>query len=455
MHPLAAVSPIDGRYHKICAPLSDYFSESAYFQYRLKVEVEYLLALERALGTPVPENVAQSLRSLYENFTCEECQKIKEIERTTQHDVKALEYFLRTAILNMDGVGDESGRRMASRVHFGLTSQDVNNTALSLMLRAGLQNVWRPALCNLVSTLEELSRRWVDRPMMARTHGQPATPVTVGKELKVFYDRLTSQLAVLDASPHCAKFGGATGNFNAHCVAFPHIRWDKFADEFLAKAFGLVRLKTTTQIDPYDRFSEKFDALKRINVVLTDLCRDLWHYISLDYFKLKIEPGEVGSSTMPHKVNPIDFETSEGNLGVSNALLTHLSEKLPISRLQRDLTDSTVVRNLGIPLAHSLIALKYMVSGLKKLEINVEKIESDLSEHAELLTEAVQTVMRAYGDDQAYEKLKAFSRTGGKLSLDKLRQFVETLSLPDEAKRRLLDLTPRDYVGLAPEAWKQ
>ena len=454
MNALAALSPIDGRYQIICAPLSDYFSERAYFQYRLKVEVEYLLALEAATGTPADESVARRLRSLYENFSDDDCRKIKETEETTKHDVKALEYHLRTALLAADGGDEESRRRMAAHVHFGLTSQDANNTALTLMFRDGLQNVWRPALVQLLATLEELSRRWVDRPMMARTHGQPATPVTVGKELKVFWDRLLSQLAVLDASPHCAKFGGATGNFNAHVIAFPEIRWDKFADEFLRQTFGLVRLQTTTQIDPYDRFSEKFDAIKRIHVVLIDLCRDLWQYIAFDYFKLKIQAGEVGSSTMPHKVNPIDFETSEGNLGVANALLTHMSEKLPISRLQRDLTDSTVMRNVGVPLAHSLVALKYIVSGLKKLEIHAEKIENDLSEHAELLTEAVQTVMRAHGDDQAYEKLKAFSRTGGKLTLDELRAFVENLSLPAEVKRRLLSLTPREYVGLAPEAWK-
>ncbi|MCS7085882.1 MAG: adenylosuccinate lyase [Bacteroidia bacterium] len=455
MNPLTAVSPVDGRYREWCAPLTDYFSEWAYFRYRLKVEIEYLLALEAATASPVEEGFAHYLRSLHERFTPSECEKIKRIEQTTRHDVKALEYYLREAIAAFPDLNEDEKRRRSARVHFGLTSQDVNSTALSLMLRDGLEKAWRPALTEVQSMIEEMSRRWVKRPMMARTHGQPASPVTVGKEFKVFFDRLERQAAVLDALPHCAKFGGATGNFNAHCVAFPHIRWDKFADDFLMNVFGLHRLKTTTQIDPYDGFAEKFDAVKRINVVLIDLCRDLWQYISMDYFKLKIESHEVGSSTMPHKVNPIDFETAEGNLGLSNAILTHLSEKLPVSRLQRDLTDSTVVRNVGVPLAHALVALRYIASGLRKLELDDRVVEADLSAHAELLTEAVQTLMRAFGDDRAYEKLKNLSRGEKRMSLDDLRRFVETLPLPDEARSRLLALEPRDYVGLAPYVWDE
>jgi adenylosuccinate lyase len=452
---VSALSPLDGRYHQFCAPLTEYFSEWGYFRYRLKVEVEYLLALEKATGSPADEQETRYWRSLCENFGVEECMEVKEIEQTTRHDVKALEYYLRRKILSFPYPDEKLKKRRAARVHFGLTSQDANNVALSLMLRDAINDVWRPAFLEALSKLEELSRRWINRPMLARTHGQPASPVTLGKELKVFFDRLQMCLSVLDSSPHRAKFGGATGNFNAHCVVYPDIRWDKFADDFLKETFGLQRYQTTTQIDPYDSFAEKFDALKRINVVLMDFCRDVWHYISLEYFKLKIRPDEVGSSAMPHKVNPIDFENAEGNLGLANAFFTHLSEKLPVSRLQRDLSDSTVTRNIGVPLGHTLIALKCIAAGLDKLELNDEALDADLTKHPEVLAEAVQTMMRAFGDEEAYEKLKALSRTGKGLDIEELRRFVRTSNLPHEAQARLLALEAKDYIGLAGKVWDE
>ncbi len=445
LSPLTAVSPVDGRYRRSTAVLGDYFSESALMKYRVRVEIEYFIAL---CDIPLPQlepldgAAAEALRAVYNDFSIRDARRIKEIEKVTNHDVKAVEYFVKEAF---DRLGLQDRKEF---VHFGLTSQDINNTAQPLALKECWHQVLRPALDKVVDALAERAAAWRDTPMLARTHGQPASPTRLGKEIYVFVERLRNQLALIATIPFSAKFGGATGNFNAHAVAYPQIDWPAFANRFVDETLGLSRLQVTTQIEHYDNLAAFCDNLRRINTILIDLDRDVWSYISLDYFKQKIREGEVGSSAMPHKVNPIDFENSEGNLGVANAVFEHLAAKLPISRLQRDLTDSTVSRNLGVPVAHTLIGIKSLLRGLDKLILNTDAIRADLTRNWAVVAEAIQTVLRREGYEQPYEALKRLTRTNRPIGREEIAEFIDSLDVPTRVKEELLRITPENYTGI-------
>ena len=441
---LHSISPVDGRYFGQCEELAAYFSEAALMRYRVHVEVEYLLALA---GIPLSEMAEahpekmKNLRSLSENFQERQALEIKEIERTTNHDVKAIEYFLKQH-LDKEGLG-----KWKEFVHFGLTSQDINNTAFPLMIKMAMQEVYRPLLRQITARLEALAGEWDGIPMLSRTHGQPASPTRLGKEVRVFVERLENQLRLVEALPFVAKFGGATGNFNAHHAAYPEIDWIAFANAFVS-GLGLQRLQHTTQIEHYDNLAALFDGLKRINNILIDLNRDMWSYISMNYFRQKITAGEVGSSAMPHKVNPIDFENSEGNLGMANAIFEHLSAKLPISRLQRDLTDSTVLRNVGVPFAHSLIAFKSLLRGLNKLIVNNAVIRNDLEQNWAVVSEGIQTILRRYHYPEPYEKLKELTRVNTHVDAGAIKNLIDSLDVSAEVKEKLRALTPFNYTGI-------
>jgi adenylosuccinate lyase len=443
--PLEAISPVDGRYRRQTAALADHFSERALIRYRLQVEVEYFIAL---CQLPLPQlkgvDAAQfdGLRRIYRGATIADARRIKDIEKVTNHDVKAVEYHLKEKFADL-GLAAYS-----EFIHFGLTSQDINNTAVPLSLKEAWRDVMQPAVDGVIARLGAKAREWKSVAMLARTHGQPASPTRLGKEIQVFVERLGVQLEQLRQVPFSAKFGGASGNFNAHYAAYPAIDWNAFADGLVNQVLGLSRSRTTTQIEHYDNLAAFCDALRRINTILIDLDRDLWAYISMDYFKQKISAGEVGSSAMPHKVNPIDFENSEGNLGVANALLGHLAAKLPISRLQRDLTDSTVIRNLGVPLAHSLIALKSLAKGLDKLILNAEAIRADLDANWAVVAEAIQTILRREGYPRPYEALKDLTRTHARMSRESIAQFIESLDVSRAVKDELRKITPENYTGI-------
>ncbi len=442
---LNAVSPVDGRYHKVTEPLSAFFSEGAIIRYRLLVEVEYFIAL---CAIPLPQlkgfdkKKFPKLRDIYENYTEADALRVKEIEKQTNHDVKAIEYFLKEQFERL-GIGN-----FREFIHFGLTSQDINNTAFPLAMRDAYREIVEPLLEDIYGKLLTRSKDWQLVPMLAHTHGQPASPTTVGKELYVFVERLGMQLALLETIPVSAKFGGATGNFNAHHVAYPGIDWVVFADRFVNDTLGLERCQTTTQIEHYDNMAAFFDNLKRINSILIDLDRDLWMYISMEYFRQKVKESETGSSAMPHKVNPIDFENSEGNLGIANAIYEHLSAKLPVSRLQRDLTDSTVIRNIGVPMAHSVIAYRSLLKGLDKLILNEAKLASDLDHNWAVVSEAIQTILRREGYPNPYEALKALTRGHGHITQSSLVKFIDGLDIAKEVKDELKSITPANYTGI-------
>ncbi len=442
---LEAISPIDGRYRKITKNLSNYFSEGALIKYRVRVEIEYFIALCELPLVRLKHADKQKfdiLRSIYRDFSGDDAKRVKEIEKITNHDVKAVEYFLK------EKFDDMNLSELKEFIHFGLTSQDINNTAMPLALKEAWHNEIEPKLANLISILSQKANLWKNIPMLARTHGQPASPTFMGKEIYVFVDRLKNQAELLKHIPFSGKFGGATGNFNAHHVAYPDIDWNFFGDNFLNNILGLKRYSVTTQIEHYDNLGAFCDNLKRINTILIDLARDFWTYISLDYFKQKIKKGEVGSSAMPHKVNPIDFENGEGNLGIANAVFEHLSAKLPVSRLQRDLTDSTVMRNLGVPLGHAVIAWSSIVRGLNKLIINEEKIRGDLEDNWAVIAEAIQTVLRREGYPKPYEALKSLTRIHGKIDRHAMKNFIENLEISDSVKNELLNITPVNYTGI-------
>lgn len=445
LNTLTAISPIDGRYRRVTKDLAQYFSEAALIKYRVKIEVEYFISL---CEIPLPQlsevksELYPELRSLYTNFSESDALAVKEIEKTTNHDVKAVEYFIKE---KMKALGLSSSLEF---VHFGLTSQDINNTSVPLSLKDALNEVYYPMLNEVVSTLKSFAKNWNQIPLLARTHGQPASPTTLGKELYVFVERIEIQLKQLKAVPHSAKFGGATGNFNAHKVAFPGRNWVEFANHFVNNVLGLSRSQTTTQIEHYDNLAALFDAMKRINNVLIDLDRDIWTYVSMDYFKQQLKEGEVGSSAMPHKVNPIDFENSEGNLGIANGIYEHLSAKLPISRLQRDLTDSTVLRNVGVPVGHSLIGLASTLKGLGKLLLNEAKLKEDLDKNWAVVAEAIQTILRREGYPKPYEALKALTRTNEAITETSIAEFIETLNVSDDIKKELKAISPYNYIGL-------
>ena len=445
LNTLNAISPIDGRYRNKVDNLAPYFSEKALIQYRVKVEIEYFIAL---CEIPLPQLIAvdkaiyPSLRKIYEDFSDADAQQIKDIEKITNHDVKAVEYFIKEKFDNLNL------HTFKEFIHFGLTSQDINNTAIPLSLKDALIDLYYPQLDTLVNKLASLSDEWKDIPMLARTHGQPASPTRLGKELYVFVERINQQLKGLKVIPHAAKFGGATGNFNAHKVAYPTIDWKAFGTQFVEKGLGLHHSFPTTQIEHYDHLAGLFDALKRINTILIDLNRDIWTYVSTDYFKQKIKAGEVGSSAMPHKVNPIDFENSEGNLGMANAIFEHLSAKLPISRLQRDLTDSTVLRNIGVPIGHTIIAFASTLKGLNKLLINKDKFAIDLENNWAVVAEAIQTILRREAYPNPYEALKGLTRTNEKITQQSIAQFIDTLEVSDKIKTELKVITPSNYTGI-------
>lgn len=443
---LTAVTPIDGRYRSQVAPLSEYFSEYALMKYRVMVEVEYLLALAEVLPTPLAilkeEGHPENLRGLYQNFTEEDAARIKEIERVTNHDVKAVEYFIKEKLV------DEVYAPVLEYVHFGLTSQDINNTSQPMMLRDAIQDVWRPLLVEIIGKIEEKAEEWKDIPMLARTHGQPASPTKLGKEMYVFVYRLRKQLELLDSIPQSVKFGGATGNMNAHHIAFPDVDWREFAHTFAEEHLGMELEEYTTQISNYDNLAALLDAIKRIAVILIDFSRDIWSYISSEYFKQKIKAGEVGSSAMPHKVNPIDFENAEGNLGIVVALCDHLAHKLPISRLQRDLTDSTVMRNMGLPIAYSTIALNSLKKGIDKLLLNEHAILRDLDNALPVVAEALQTILRREGYPKPYEALKELTRNNEVLTRERVNEFIDGLEVSDAIKEEMKSITPRNYTGV-------
>ena len=443
---LHAITPVDGRYASKTEALSQYFSEYALIKYRVRVEIEYFIALcESDLPQLKGVNGDQfsALRAIYQCFSTEDAQKIKDIEKVTNHDVKAVEYFIKEAIQNM---GLSSYQEF---IHFGLTSQDINNTSIPLSIKEALEDILYPQLEDLIDTIDTHATAWDHISLLARTHGQPASPTTLGKEFKVFTARLRGQLAQLKAVPHSAKFGGATGNFNAHTVAYPGRDWHRWGDQFVAKHLGLARSYPTTQIEHYDNLAAQFDALKRINNIFIDFCRDVWTYVSMDYFKQKIKAGEVGSSAMPHKVNPIDFENAEGNLGIANALFEHLAGKLPISRLQRDLTDSTVLRNVGVPFGHLLIAIASMNQGLGKLLVNEARIAADLEANWVVVAEAIQNILRREGYPKPYEALKALTRTNSAITAQSIAEFIDTLEVNDQIKTELKNITPSNYIGQA------
>lgn len=441
---LTAISPVDGRYRSKCEALENYFSEYALIRYRVKVEIEYFIALWR-LPLPqladAPASAVESLREIYRDFSVDDAAKVKSIESVTNHDVKAVEYFIKE---QFDARGLSKYKEF---IHFGLTSQDINNTAVPMSLKDALNEVYLPSLDALVGRLKARAEEWADVAMLAKTHGQPASPTRLGKELMVFVYRLERQIAALKATPVSGKFGGATGNFNAHRAAYPTVDWQKFARDFLSGTLGIEREAYTTQISNYDNLAALFDALRRINTIVLDLDRDMWMYISMDYFKQKIKAGEVGSSAMPHKVNPIDYENSEGNLGIANALLSHLAMKLPVSRLQRDLTDSTVLRNIGIPLAHGMIAFASTAKGLDKLLINLKAIEDDLASMWSVVAEGIQTILRREGYPNPYETLKQLTRVNTAVTAESIAAFIDTLGVSDAVKAELHALSPSTYTG--------
>lgn len=445
LNELNAVSPIDGRYRNKTVSLAPFFSEEALIKYRVLIEIEYFIAL---CEIPLPQlkeidkGVYESLRNLYNNFSTQDALWIKETEKTTNHDVKAVEYFIKEAF---EKLGLSSYKEF---IHFGLTSQDINNTAIPLSTKEAFEKVYLPSLIALISKLKELSVEWRDVPMLAKTHGQPASPTRLGKEIGVFVERLEEQMRLLFNIPFAAKFGGATGNYNAHHVAYPHIDWKQFGSHFVEENLGLHHSFPTTQIEHYDHFAAFFDALKRINTIIIDLDRDIWTYVSMEYFKQKINAGEIGSSAMPHKVNPIDFENSEGNLGMANAIFEHLSAKLPLSRLQRDLTDSTVLRNIGVPMGHTLIAFESTLKGLNKLLLNEPKFHEDLEKNWAVVAEAIQTILRREGYPNPYEALKGLTRTNEAIDKNAIHNFIATLSVSDEIKAELMRITPSNFVGI-------
>jgi adenylosuccinate lyase len=442
---LNAISPIDGRYRSKTASLAPFFSEEALIKYRVLVEVEYFIALREAdlpQLAAIDKSIYNSLRAIYENFSTEDALWIKETEKTTNHDVKAVEYFIKS---KFDGLGLQAYKEF---IHFGLTSQDINNTAIPLSTKEAFEKVYLPSLISVITKLKELAMEWKDIPLLARTHGQPASPTRLGKEILVFVERLEEQMRLLFNVPFAAKFGGATGNYNAHKVAYPTTDWKKFGTEFVENSLGLHHSFPTTQIEHYDHFAAFFDALKRINTILIDLDRDIWTYVSMDYFKQKIKAGEIGSSAMPHKVNPIDFENSEGNLGIANAIFEHLSAKLPLSRLQRDLTDSTVLRNIGVPMGHTLIAFEATIKGLNKLLLNEEKFAEDLEKNWAVVAEAIQTILRREGYPNPYEALKDLTRTNAIINKEAIHNFIGTLKVSEEVRAELMHITPSNYLGI-------
>ena len=443
---LTAISPVDGRYRGKTAPLADYFSEYALIRYRVRVEIEYFITL---CELPLPQLASfdhalfDSLRDIYRSFNEESAQHVKDIEKVTNHDVKAVEYFLKEEFDKIGGL--EAYKEF---IHFGLTSQDINNTSVPLSIKEALEEVYYPQVEELIDQLQQYADEWKDVPMLAKTHGQPASPTRLGKEVMVFVYRLTEQFKELKACKMTAKFGGATGNFNAHHVAYPNYDWKAFGNKFVSEKLGLQREQWTTQISNYDCLAAVFDALRRINTIIIDLDRDFWMYISMEYFKQKIKAGEVGSSAMPHKVNPIDYENSEGNLGMANAVLQFLASKLPVSRLQRDLTDSTVLRNVGVPLGHSVIAIQSTLKGLRKLILNEQKLSEDLDNTWAVVAEAIQTILRREGYPHPYEALKALTRTNTKMTEQTIHEFVETLNVSESVKQELRAITPHNYTGM-------
>ncbi len=441
---LTAISPIDGRYLEKTKALSEFFSEYALIKYRVFVEIQYFIAL---CQHPLPQlehfdlDKVEQLNTIFENFNLTDAISIKNIEKTTNHDVKAVEYFLKQKFEEL-GIGPYK-----EFIHFGLTSQDINNTAMPLLLMQALIQVYYPLYQVLRDHIDELANDWLSVPMLARTHGQPASPTLLGKEFRVFIERLDNQLNLLQKVPHTAKFGGATGNFNAHYVAYPSINWQEFGDHFVSEYLGLQRLQYTTQIEHYDHLAALLQGMMRINTILIDMCRDIWTYISIDYFRQKVVKGEIGSSAMPHKVNPIDFENAEGNLGMANAIFAHLANKLPISRLQRDLTDSTVLRNLGVPIAHTLIAFKSILKGLDKLLLNEPKLREDLDNNWMVVAEAIQNILRREGFDQPYEALKALTRGQNKIHKEDIHRLIDQLEISESIKEELKGISPHNYVG--------
>jgi adenylosuccinate lyase len=445
LNELNAISPIDGRYRNKTMSLAPFFSEEALIKYRVLVEIEYFIAL---CEVPLPQlknvnpNLFDGLRAIYKNFSTEDALWIKETEKVTNHDVKAVEYFIKDAFEKL-GLSEYK-----EFIHFGLTSQDINNTAIPLSTKEAFEKVYMPSLITLTSKLKDLSQEWKDVPMLARTHGQPASPTRLGKEIAVFVERLEEQMRLLFNIPFAAKFGGATGNYNAHHVAYPQIDWKQFGSKFVQDNLGLHHSFPTTQIEHYDHFAAFFDALKRINTIIIDLDRDIWTYVSMEYFKQKIKAGEIGSSAMPHKVNPIDFENSEGNLGIANAIFEHLSAKLPVSRLQRDLTDSTVLRNIGVPIGHTLIAFEATLKGLNKLLLNEPKFHEDLEKNWAVVAEAIQTILRREAYPNPYEALKGLTRTNEAIDKNAIHGFIATLDVSDEIKAELMQITPSNFLGI-------
>lgn len=445
LNPLNAISPIDGRYRNKTEALGNYFSEEALIKYRVQVEIEYFIAL---CEIPLPQLVDfditlfETLQKIYQNFSATDAQSIKDIEKTTNHDVKAVEYFIKQ---KFDDLGLQQFKEF---IHFGLTSQDINNTAIPFSIKEAMNAVYVPLYFEVFEKLKALAVEWEEIPMLARTHGQPASPTRLGKEIDVFVERLKQQFDLLNDIPSAAKFGGATGNYNAHKVAYPNTDWKTFGQKFVQEKLGLYHSFPTTQIEHYDHMAALFDCLKRINTIIIDLNRDMWTYISMDYFKQKIKKGEVGSSAMPHKVNPIDFENSEGNLGLANAIFEHLSAKLPISRLQRDLTDSTVLRNVGVPFAHTVVAFQSTLKGLNKLVLNANKFEQDLENNWAVVAEAIQTILRREGYPNPYEALKGLTRTNEKINQESIASFIETLEVSNAIKTELKQITPANYTGI-------
>ena len=445
LNQLNAISPIDGRYRSKVESIANFFSEEALIRYRVMVEIEYFIALcdlELPQLPKLSQDELNSLRNIFKNFSTEDALAIKEIEKTTNHDVKAVEYFIKD---KFDALGLEKYKEF---IHFALTSQDINNTAIPFSIKEAMNEVYVPLFMELTAFLKTLVKNWDDIPMLARTHGQPASPTRLGKEINVFVVRLEEQFNLLNDIPSAAKFGGATGNYNAHKVAYPRIDWRNFGQKFIQDKLGLSHSFPTTQIEHYDHMAALFDGLKRINTILIDLNRDLWTYISMDYFKQKIKEGEVGSSAMPHKVNPIDFENSEGNLGIANAIFEHLSSKLPISRMQRDLTDSTVLRNVGVPFAHTVIAFKATLKGLNKLLLNKPKFEKDLEDNWAVVAEAVQTILRREGYPNPYEALKGLTRTNDRITKESIAEFIDQLEISEELKKELKNISPSNYTGI-------
>jgi adenylosuccinate lyase len=442
---LTAISPVDGRYRDKAENLSEYFSEWALICYRVRVEIEYfifLCELLPQLKSLHTENTKENLRDIYRVFSIDDAAHVKEIEKITNHDVKAVEYFIKE---RFDALSLQSYKEF---IHFGLTSQDINNTSVPLMIKEALEEIYYPGIQSVIDILKKDAEEWKDIPMLAKTHGQPASPTRLGKEVMVFVYRLEQQLKLLKAMPISAKFGGATGNFNAHKVTFPEYDWRQSGNRFVKEYLGMEREEWTTQISNYDNLAALFDGLSRINTIFIDMCRDFWQYISMEYFKQKIKPGEVGSSAMPHKVNPIDFENAEGNLGIANAILLHLSSKLPISRLQRDLTDSTVIRNVGVPLAHIEIAFKSMIKGLNKLLLNKDVITNELNHHWAVVAEAIQTILRRENYPKPYETLKELTRVNEEITEQSIRNFIDSLDLEEDIKNELKAVTPQNYVGI-------